>query len=59
MEKYKDVPMDFADFTLVVLAEKMGVEEIFTLDNRGRIALPAEGPLRYGRRRQCRENSMF
>ncbi len=35
MEKYKDVPMDFADFTLVVLAEKMDVEEIFTLDNRG------------------------
>jgi len=35
MEKYKDTPMDFADATLVVLAEEMGVSEIFTLDVRG------------------------
>ena len=32
MEKYKDVPMDFADATLVVLAEETGIQEIFTLD---------------------------
>jgi len=35
MEKYKDVPMDFADATLVVLAEEMEVTEIFTLDIKG------------------------
>jgi|SRR3990172_2473260 len=35
MEKYKDIPMDFADATLVVLAEEMETDEIFTLDLRG------------------------
>ena len=35
MEKYKDAPMDFADATLVVLAEEMGITEIFTLDIKG------------------------
>ncbi|MBI5043540.1 MAG: PIN domain-containing protein [Nitrospirae bacterium] len=35
MEKYKDIPMDFADATLVVLAEETGIDEIFTLDARG------------------------
>jgi hypothetical protein len=35
MEKYKDVPMDFADATLVVLAEETGISEIFTLDKKG------------------------
>ena len=35
MEKYKDIPMDFADATLVVLAEDTGAEEVFTLDKRG------------------------
>ena len=35
MEKYKDIPMDFADATLVVLAEEMQIDEIFTLDLRG------------------------
>ncbi len=35
MEKYKDVPMDFADATLVVLAEEMEVAEILTLDKKG------------------------
>src|SRR4030066_1950817 len=35
MEKYKDVPMDFADATLVALAEEMGIVEIFTLDIKG------------------------
>jgi len=35
MEKYENVPMDFADATLVSLAEEMDVVEIFTLDRRG------------------------
>ncbi|MBM4341314.1 MAG: PIN domain-containing protein [Deltaproteobacteria bacterium] len=35
MAKYKDVPMDFADSTLVVLAEEMGASEIFSLDMKG------------------------
>jgi len=35
MEKYKDIPMDFTDATLVVLAEDVGAEEVFTLDKRG------------------------
>jgi len=33
--KYEDTPMDFADATLVVLAEDTGIHEIFTLDFRG------------------------
>jgi uncharacterized protein len=32
MEKYSDLPMDFADSTLVVLAEELNTELIFTLD---------------------------
>ncbi|MGY4707089.1 type II toxin-antitoxin system VapC family toxin [Candidatus Bipolaricaulota sp. J31] len=35
MEKYQDVPMDFADATLVVLGEELGTEWVFTLDQRG------------------------
>jgi len=35
MEKYKDTPMDFADATLVVLAEETGIDEVLTLDMRG------------------------
>ena len=35
MEKYREIPMDFADATLVVLAEEMGITESFTLDSRG------------------------
>ena len=34
MDKYRDVPMDLADATLVVLGEEMGISEIFTLDHR-------------------------
>jgi len=32
MEKYSDTPMDFADATLVLLAEGLDVHRIFTLD---------------------------
>ncbi len=35
MMQYGDIPMDFADATLVVLAEEAQVQEIFTLDRRG------------------------
>jgi predicted nucleic acid-binding protein len=35
MERYEDIPMDFADATLVSLAEEMDVVEILTLDRRG------------------------
>jgi predicted nucleic acid-binding protein len=35
MEKYADTPMDFADATLVLLAEGLNVREILTLDRRG------------------------
>ncbi|MBT9537076.1 MAG: pilus assembly protein, partial [Nitrospirae bacterium] len=32
---YKDTPIDFADATLVVLAEEADIDEVFTLDMRG------------------------
>jgi hypothetical protein len=35
MERYANVPMDFADATLVLLAEALGAHEIVTLDRRG------------------------
>ena len=35
MERYADTPMDFADATLVLLAEALDVPEILTLDRRG------------------------
>ena len=33
IEKYSDVPMDFADATLVVLAEELNTDLIFTMDS--------------------------
>jgi uncharacterized protein len=35
MKKYPSVPMDFADATLLLLADAMNVREILTLDFRG------------------------
>ncbi len=35
MEKYEDTPMDFADATLVLLAEALSIYDVFTLDRRG------------------------
>jgi uncharacterized protein len=32
MEKYKDVPMDLADASIVALAEASGLKQVFTLD---------------------------
>lgn len=34
MAKYRDLPMDLADATLVVLAEEHGLTDVFTLDRR-------------------------
>jgi len=35
MERYGNVPMDFADATLVALAEELETDKVFTLDRRG------------------------
>lgn len=35
MRRYADLPMDFADATLVALAEETGLRRVFTLDRRG------------------------
>jgi len=35
MAKYRDLPMDFADATLVALAEESRTDQVFTLDHRG------------------------
>ncbi|GAB4243400.1 MAG: PIN domain-containing protein [Deltaproteobacteria bacterium] len=35
MSKYSDVPMDYADATLVAMAETLGIRDILTLDRRG------------------------
>jgi hypothetical protein len=35
MARYADAPMDFADATLVALAEEMNLRHVFTLDRRG------------------------
>ena len=34
MERYRNVPMDFADATLVVLGEELETDWVFTLDRR-------------------------
>jgi predicted nucleic acid-binding protein len=35
MRRYRNVPMDFADATLIVLAENLNTANILTLDERG------------------------
>ena len=35
MERYSNVPMDFADATLVVLGEELETDQVFSLDRRG------------------------
>jgi predicted nucleic acid-binding protein len=32
MAKYADLPMDYADATLVVMAEELGTDLVFTTD---------------------------
>lgn len=34
MRQYADLPMDFADATLVQVAKRQGIDQIFTLDRR-------------------------
>ncbi|MBA3385492.1 MAG: PIN domain-containing protein [Chthoniobacterales bacterium] len=48
MERYRDTPMDFADATLVMLAERLNCPDILTLDERG------FRTFRYGRNRRFR-----
>ncbi len=43
MEKYSDTPMDYADATLVLLAERLEVYEVATLDRRGFSAYRTSG----------------
>lgn len=43
MDTYADIPMDFADATLVALAEEIGLERVFSLDRRGFSAYRPEG----------------
>ena len=35
MERFADTPMDFADATLLLLAEGLGIDDVLTLDRRG------------------------
>jgi len=35
MRKYRDVPMDYADATLIALAEELDTPNVFTLDLSG------------------------
>ena len=34
LEKYRDRPMDLADASLVILAERRGLDQVLTLDRR-------------------------
>lgn len=43
MEEYRDLPMDFADATLVALGEELGADLVFTLDRRGFTAYRLSG----------------
>lgn len=47
MEKYRDIPMDFADATLVALAEESDIDQVFTLDKKGFNAYRIQGRKRF------------
>lgn len=47
MKKYADIPMDFADATLVLLANETGAGDILTLDERGFRAYRFHGTRRF------------
>ena len=40
MAKYADLPMDFADATLVVVGERLRIRVVFTLDHDFRVYRP-------------------
>jgi predicted nucleic acid-binding protein len=40
MVKYADLPMDFADASLVVIAERLRLRKVFTLDHHFRLYRP-------------------
>jgi len=59
-EKYSDLPMDFADATLVITAEKTGIREIISLDRDFDIYRQPEGKpgsSEHRQRRSLTENS--
>jgi len=43
LEQYADLPMDYADATLVALAEERGLSRVFTLDRHFRAYRAARG----------------
>lgn len=43
MQKYRDRPMDLADASLVVAAERLGLHRVFTLDSDFHIYRLADG----------------
>ncbi len=47
MQKYRDTPMDFADASLVVVAEQRDHDGILTLDERGFRAFRFQGNRRF------------
>jgi predicted nucleic acid-binding protein len=47
MDRYRDIPMDFADATLVLLAEHLATPRILTLDERGFRAFRFAGKRRF------------
>ena len=34
MQRYADIPMDFADASIVAAAEQLGTDKVFTLDHK-------------------------
>jgi hypothetical protein len=47
MEKYADLPMDLADASLLWLAEKMGIRDIVTFDERDFVTYRLAGGKRF------------
>ena len=45
--QYSDLPMDYADATLVVLAEELGTNVVFTTDRRGFAVYRIKGRRRF------------
>ena len=43
MKKYQDVPMDYADATLVAVCEELNSNTVFTLDRRGFVVYRVNG----------------